>query len=135
MTTATTSDRQQFLFDAFITACEGGIGYWACIEKYHWRKPGVSTDAPIGADEDLDGFFAVITEEETGKSHRIDAKVIRKGINALAKGTCTFGGQPLSDEARKFYAKANAANDAGMLDSNTADNVVQAGLFNDIVYG
>jgi hypothetical protein len=135
MPTTTRSARQEFLFDVFVTALEGGINYWATVEEYHWRLPGVAEDAPCGADEDRTGFYAVITEQETGKTYRIDASVIRRGINQLAKGACTFGGQPLSDAARTFYAKANAANEAGMLDADTADNVVQSGLFADIVYG
>ena len=47
MLTAKTDLRKQFLFDVFVTALEGGIGYWSVAEEYHWKKDG----------EDLDGFF------------------------------------------------------------------------------
>jgi hypothetical protein len=133
MTTTTCGDRQQFLFDVFVTALEGGIGYWARIEKYHWRLP--DGHGSLTSDDDLDGFSALITEEETGKTYRVDRNVIRKGITALAKGAVTVASQPLSEHAKSFYALANRTNDAGMLDASDADNVVQAGLFAELVYG
>lgn len=133
-----TTERKRLLHYIFTTALEGGIGYWSSCLKYHWALKG--TDG----EEDLDGFFADIEETENedddgnAPKHRIDAEVIDRGINRLARNEATFGGKPLNGDGR-LYTLACALN--GPLaedvdyDAGDADNIVQAGLFNDIVYG
>jgi hypothetical protein len=141
---ALTTERKKLCHSIFVTALEGGIGYWSSCSKYHWSKPGTGPDSFEGRVDDLDGFFADIeeseNEDEDGKAptHRIDAEVIDRGINRLANGEATFGGRTLNGDGQ-LYKLACALN--GPLaedvdyDASDADNIVQAGLFNDIVYG
>jgi hypothetical protein len=97
-----TKSRKQFLFNVFVTALEGGIGYWACASEYHWRRPDAGENTHTLDAEDLDGFYAVvheITDDETDEHFvkpdrlgilpgdmyrkagmRIDADVLEKGI-------------------------------------------------------
>jgi hypothetical protein len=122
--------RKQFLFDVFVTALEGGIGYWSVAEAYHWTK---DYDAGSSAD-DLDGFYAIITDEEGGlvDKVRVDARTIARGIGVIQKGGAELH---LHDSYRSRILGASAINDSGEIDAGDADIIVQAGLFNEVVYG
>jgi hypothetical protein len=117
---------RQALLDVFVTALEGGIGYWSVCRRYRWALPD--------GEEDLDGFHAVIEETESGDDvppvHRIDAAVILRGLLLLAapgEGYSHF----------RAVARALLAGDDEVdYDAEVADAVVQAGLFDgQIVYG
>ena len=134
------TERKKILHYLFTTALEGGIGYWSRCSAYHW-----SQKAPDGElIEDLDGFYAVIEETENENEdgsvpkHRIDAAVIQRGIDRLSSGEATCGGKPLDGNGHihKLACALNGplAEDVDY-DAGDADNIVQAGLFNDIVYG
>lgn len=127
-------ERRALLQSIFITALEGGIGYWCNIIRYRWSKAG----AGEGLVDDIDNFRAEIQEDATGKRFTIDAEVIAKGLNALADGSATFGGQPLNTDGHLFkLARAlngPEGNDVDF-DAGDADSIVQAGLFGDVVYG
>lgn len=130
---ARSQERKQFLFDVFVTAMEGGCGYWSTREKYHIYVSGTEK-------EDLDGFNARIRddEDEDKPSYFIDINLIAKGINRIVNGSATCGGEPLSDgpeSLRSRIKKASAEMEAGDIDASDADCVIQVGLFNDIVYG
>jgi hypothetical protein len=131
------TSRDQFLHYLFTTALEGGIGYWSQAESYRWSVGDSNTD-------DLKGFKAVIIDTvtyaevdgEPASRYTIDRAVIAKGLNALAKGTATWGGKELHPSKVAFYVGLAATNgDGADWDANTADEVVQAGLFNDVRYG
>ncbi len=122
----------------FTTALEGGISYWATIEEYHWKKEGVPDTATMEEMVDVDGFYATVTEEGDPTPLRIDASTIHKAIKAILDGTATFGGQPLSPNGRiarlaKALDKSPTADPD--YDAGDADNLVQIGLFGDVVYG
>lgn len=118
----------QELLNVFTTALEGGIGYWSTASKYHWCTPGKEGEAYT---DDVTGFYAIIQDvEDNDKEYRIDAAVIKRGMRRLLEGTCTFGGKAWP-ESRSLWGRVMAED----YDSNDADNVVQAGLFGDIIYG
>jgi len=123
---------KEFLHDVFVTAIEGGgygVGSWADISVYRWShgKPDYEPDR--------DGFKAVVRDNEDDKAidHVIDAGVIEKGCKAILDRSCTFGGQPW--QGRSDLDHAIVSQDAGELDAISADMIVQAGLFGDVVYG
>ena len=66
--------RPEALHGLFVTALEGGIGYWSVATRYRWSIPGTDGET------DFDGFHAVIEEtesdEDTPPVHRIDAACI-----------------------------------------------------------
>lgn len=127
---AKSEKRKQFLFDAFVTAMEGGIGYWAYASKYHWRKDneeGLSID-------DVDGFYANIQDaecEDAFEPTTINQAVIVKGINKIFKDDEL----QINQNIRADVINASLKNDAGYLDAESADCIVQVGLFGEIVFG
>lgn len=126
-----TEARKQFLFDVFVTGLEGGIGYWAYSEKYHWTNDK-------GKTEDLEGFFSIVvdTEAEPGEEgaferSRIDADIIEKGINRILNDP-QF---KISDSIKETIRKGSVEMDAGEIDSDGADCIIQAGLLGSITFG
>lgn len=129
-----TQERKQFLADVFTTAIEGGINYWSQVEAYHWQ----GTEGRM-QDADLDGFYAEIIEIGDGDvatKHRIDVNVIAHGLNLL----CGSRKEPIKyAPTGRLLADLMLANRTngqdGDFDADSADCVVQAGLFGEIVYG
>lgn len=119
--------RPEALHGIFVTALEGGIGYWSVATRYRWSIPG--TDG----EEDLDSFHAVIEETESGEDtppvHRIDAEVIRRGLAYFA---APGDGYPHVREAALALLVGDEDVD---YDAEVADCIVQAGLFGEVVYG
>lgn len=143
-----TEARKRLCHNIFTTALEQGINYWATITAYHWRKADDSGEVDTYNACDIDGFYADIVETEDaeedeegkikGKAHRIDAAVIDRGINAVVNLTATFGGEGINPNGllrRLCYALNGPGGNDVDFDANDADNIVQIGLFNDVVYG
>lgn len=119
----------QMLLDVFTTALEGGIGYWSACSEYRWQKsePGSGGTRMI---EDTENFYAVIHDvEDDDKQYRIDRDVIKKGIAWLKEHPL---GNPYHRLAVLDLASGNEDVD---YDADTADAIVQAGLFGELVYG
>lgn len=113
----------EFVHDVFVTAVEGGI-FWAYIDQYHWSDGDRNPD--------LFGFFAVITDaEDATAKFRVDASVIAAGLRRIAAGPVEHLGEGL----RANIVKATIAGDAGEIDADDADTVVQIGLFGKVIYG
>lgn len=123
-----TNKRRQFLWDMFVTALEGGIGYWSSCNVYHiWRIPTQPSEGP-----DLRGFHATIEDiEDANKVYRIDAEVIQRGLRAIADGRVNVN----SDIRAAVLLASRTNGDDGDYDAGVADCVVQAGLFGEVVYG
>jgi hypothetical protein len=111
----------EFLRDVFTCALEGGIGYWSVAHRYMWEPKK---------------FIAVITEIEDAygaegtKKFKVNAAVIRKGIELLMAGTVH-----VNTTIAATLKDAVATGDTCMIDAEVADCIVQAGLFGEIVYG
>ena len=111
--------RTQFLTDVLITACEGGINFWACVDEYRPSKG-----------------FAVIcdyVEEEDARQYRVDLDVIARGLNRISKA----GQRYCHDESHGAPIRlANRTNgEDGDYDAYDASIVVQVGLFDEVIYG
>ena len=125
MSKAKTDSRKQFLFDVFVTALEGGIGYWAVAEEYHHSKEDK---------EDLEGFFAKVSDCEGNTfpdNLRIDKDVIVKGLNKIVNDNDL----KISETIRERIKESNRLNDAGLIDADDADCIVQVGLLGELVFG
>jgi hypothetical protein len=125
-TTLVETERDQALLDVFTTALEGGIGYWSVCSRYRWW---------VGPDADLDkqakDFIAVIEETEADEptTHVIDRTVIARGIRrAHDHGYSGYHGAALRMLQFGRYEELD-------YDADTADIIVQWGLFNEHVYG
>ena len=121
------SDRNEFLAYIGIAAVEGGITYWADIRNYRVTYSSAGTIAGPVTDvsvevRDREGYGA--------KWLAVDLATIRKGLDAIRKSDFRM--------ARSLVATVLAAdrdNDAGDIDAELADCIVQAGLFGKLVYG
>lgn len=118
------SERQQFLLDIMCGAIEGGTGYWAIARN-------VERDAELNY---LSYELADAEDEADSRQdppwHRVDAKVVELGIKRIREGVVN-----VSQDILARVVMADNSNDAGITDANDADCIVQAGIFNDIVYG
>lgn len=139
-------ERKQFYFDVFVTACEGGINYWARVRKYHWMNRDENTGKHIS--DDIDGFYAVVEDAEAyGEvedacfpKSKIDKEIIRKGVCRIINGCVkredgTHERLRIAEDIRSRICEASAQNDAGMLDAEDADCIVQVGLLGEIMFG
>lgn len=130
----TLTARDQALADVFTTALEGGIGYWSWASEYRW------------SDEDgnpVRDFRAEILEggdEEYGEDlpkHVIDRKVISRGIEALYQHMHSLHANGNANEYQWAAARDLRFGRYDLLDydADTADMIVQFGLFDEIRYG
>jgi hypothetical protein len=112
------TEREQYLDDILITAVEGGIGYWSVGRKYVWSDDG-PTSVEIRQDDEDDAPW-----------HLVDRSAIRKGIELVLSGEMSVH-ESYADTLRK----AEREKDAGYIDAEIADMIVQAAVLGDIVYG
>lgn len=117
----------EFVHDVFVTACEGGINFWAEVDQYHWSDGNRNPD--------LYGFFATVRaydiDDFDDAKFRVDASVIAAGLQQIAAGPVEYLGEGL----RTTIIQAAIAGDAGDIDANDADTIVQVGLFGRLIYG
>lgn len=122
------------LHGVFVTALEGGIGYWSTCSKYQWSTGDGTTD-------DLNGFHAIVsdTEDEDAVPFRIDAELVQRGITQfIAKdfNPRHSGYVRIQRLCLALQRGGSAAEDALCeMDASDADCIVQMGHFNEVVYG
>ena len=118
----TKTEREEFLDDVTTTALEGGIGYWSVCSSYKWK------DVPetVAIIEEFDEG----TGEPFGDKIRVDRALIEKGIKEILSGDTNTGQHMV-----KMVAVASVTNDAGDVDADVADCIVQVGAFGKLVYG
>lgn len=114
----------QTLADIIIVAVEGGIGYWSQTVTYRWTEGPIHTYADIIEVGDGD------EDEEDRKHHKIDLEVVKRGIER-----CLSQHSAAHSDIIEAVHRAVVEDDAGHVDSDAADVIVQFGLFNEIVYG
>lgn len=123
------TERDLFLRDVFVTACEGGINYWAYVQEYAWP--------------DLDRYYALVldTVEQTPVPLRIDRALINRGLRRIHRaaerqpvGENATSVKYLSHSCAKRISLALRIRDAGEIDADDADVIVQVGLFNEVRY-
>ena len=117
------NESDQFYFDIFVCAMEGGINYWASRDIYHHSTNG---------EDDLLGFKAAITEMDDygpGPQHIITRQTIVDGVREV------IGTERLPHETVKMVVDAKRYWDAGDIDADLADIIVQFGVLGDVIYG
>jgi hypothetical protein len=136
---------EEFTHDVFVTACEGGINYWADVSNYYHK------DSPH---VDFHGWSAVLTVDDADgygindslSIYTLNQQTIESGIYRLIHHFKTSQPESYSDPFlqsdvdRIGFAlyKADRANDYGAVrnvhDVEWADIIVQYGLFGELVY-
>jgi len=107
----------EFVRDVFNNAIEGGVNYWCRVTEYHWEDP------------DPAAVHAVVVETEVydhePETHRITLATVVTGIERI-----------LAKPQLRTGLVANIfAMDAGDIDADDADVIVQMGLFDQVIYG
>lgn len=121
----------QFLADVLTTAVEGGITYWATLAQVYRAKDG----DPLPLD-DLSVYGVDVHEEDDGGHvHRaVTLDTVHTGIHRIVSGSVE-----IAPSLRHVIAGAvlgyGEGPDAGDIDADAADVIVQAGLFGEVVYG
>lgn len=126
MTDQKISKRDRFYADIIITAVEGGTNYWAYSREYSWAK---DDEDPTLTRAQLCDMEAYDTDEE--KWHNVTTSTIAHAYYTIRKDS-NLG---ISSQARARFGCAFEDLDAGDLDANDADTIVQIGLFGKVIYG
>jgi hypothetical protein len=119
-----TIERTEYLADIIIGAVEGGIGYWSATSAYRHSGDPANTLAVVHEYDDASDTY-------TADRHEITPDTIAHGITCIRRGDL----RNLSDGRRTAILAADRHNDAGDLDSDLCDCIVQVALFGDVVYG
>lgn len=109
-----------------------GVGSWGDIVTYHWYLND-DPDQP-----DYDGFHAVVSNREPSDypgvpkwtRRRIDGRVILRGIKRVLEGGIETG----ANKQTREEALAMMTGEGAIGDAITADQIVQVGLFGEVVY-
>lgn len=113
----------EFLADILITAVEGGINYWAQVESYtHSRGPEYTRAMLTPADGEAGGWPA--------KHVVLDTTVVLTGLQRVLGHKVGCG-----EEVMNWIVSGSLNDDAGEIDADAADVIVQAGIFGELVYG
>jgi hypothetical protein len=144
MNTTQTTERDSAYLSIFITALEGGIGYWSACSRYHWTT-ATKEQNPLDH-EDVLGFYATIhdregewfdelldevTKDEDQRSVRIDRAVIARGVGKFIKKDY----RPDSYFGRAKVALQWSKWDDLDVDADIADVIVQLGIFEKEIFG
>lgn len=117
--------------DILCNAFEGGqcgIGYWACAD-----------DVEHGSEDPLNELYyksisifdAECDEpEESEWRHKVDYDAIRRGLQLVLSPEFK-----VNDTIRGYVQAGVVNNDAGNIDAEAADVIVQAACFGKLVYG
>lgn len=110
--------------DLAVTAAEGGIGYWAQMETYEWRR-WHGSDNPADALPVADDFvyytIHALSEDESefnGPAVDVTPALIKRGF-----GLYREQGRTLDTDGPSY------------LDADAADVIVQLGVYGKVVYG
>ena len=127
----------------FVTACEGGVNYWADVADYRWA---IRVNGELI--EDLEGFSATLHDNEDDDEPVLvlDRAVMVKGIMAVLNASFPFydpNGTKTQCETVKnlgSWVHENVVHcflnpDIADFDADIADQVAQIGLFGEVRYG
>lgn len=115
---------EDFLAGVMTTALEGGIGYWSKCSHVKRREDLWITSCRIyefDDDEDV---------PEGAEGVPLTLKHIGLGIERLVSGEVG-----VNSTLRGYISQGVAEKDAGHIDADAADVIVQAGLLGEIRYG
>lgn len=122
--------------DIAITAAEGGINYWAVVDRYDWARwapDSEPTEVPTDfvfytivavTEGDLDDLRDDCVRRDIEMDLKVTPTLIARGIERYLAGIDVFKGRPLDD-----------MDDFAAMDAAEADCVIQLGAFGTLVFG
>ena len=108
--------------DIVVTALEGGIGYWACLDNTTSEFKGVPKDTPTA-------FWCWKLLKEGKPLRFIDAEDVDEGETWWLTLQMLLNGIKLATEQGYWDG------DVDGMDANDADTVFQLAMFGDVIYG
>lgn len=120
---------RQFVYDALTTSIECGynaVHYWGVVHKVerdsdlNVLRYGLSLIEPIGDHND----------EKIGSGVVVDSNTVQLGIQRLLDGSV-----PIDSIIRGYVFSAVIERDAGHIDADAADCIIQAGVFGELIFG
>lgn len=118
---AESAERQQLFKDVLTNWIDTCFGLWAAVQERAERdSEGYATSVKVQDCEDDDEPIHTVTLDTVRVGF---ARVMGGNVKALHAG---YIGN---------IAGAYATNDGGMIDADDCDIIVQAGLFNEVIYG
>lgn len=138
---ARSAERAEFLSDIIVAAVEGGTGYWAQVSQYQVASYSpVKADArpivgtmrpPIGTD--TRAVLHPLKDDDSGYEREgkvVDLDVVAKGVGLVTRRKVT-----LNLALKAAIHEASIENNAGYIDADAADVIVQLGLYGQVVFG
>jgi hypothetical protein len=121
------SEREQFFSDVLTTAVEGGINYWAAVSNYCFE------------DEDGNDVPASVTvhemDDETGDYKEPGVPITTKEIGAAITKILGEEMKYIPSRTRADIFAASIENDAGDIDADIADTIMQIAVLGEVTYG
>ena len=111
-------ERQQMYFDAFITAIEGGVQYWANVNDYWYDKDNLVAGATVTDREDF------------AETYEVTVETISVGLNRILNKKAN-----LSDASVTHFRRNFKSLDDWDLDALDCDEILQTGIFGEPIYG
>lgn len=138
--TKRSEERQQFLWDIMTTALEGGVGYWSVADEidahrpedvFDWHYNSYVLYCTDGGKEPVDCGNGT---DDPCKGHKVTPETVAKGL-----GLGTLNEEKGKDigwhySRRKHVITANRENEAGDIDADDADCIVQLGVFGRVIF-
>jgi hypothetical protein len=138
---ARSAERAEFLSDIIVAAVEGGTGYWAQVSQYQVASYSpVKADArvivgtmhpPIGTD--TRAVLHPLKDDDSGYEREGQVVDIEKVATSVVK--FNRGEVKVNLGLARVIWEASSENDAGMIDAEAADVIVQVALFGEVVFG
>ena len=130
--------RTEFLGDIIVTAVEGGTGYWAQVSQYQYDETlldpkGVRVIVGERQGDATQATLHELNDDESGyrdEGLELTLDAVARGIGRIKSGEIG-----VNSRLRKEILIGDRENDAGNIDADGADVIVQAGLLGEIRYG
>jgi hypothetical protein len=119
----------QFLADVLTTAVEGGINYWCVANSVDRARTGDGTNL-----DDLSVVRVVGADFYGGPRCDFDLDTVHLGIDRIVAGRIEIAPSIRAAVVTAVLGYGDGP-DAGDIDADLADVIVQAGALNGVVYG
>ncbi len=135
---ASTKDVHEFLVDVLTTFAENRQYSWFDVKDYEWVRPNLEGGTAKRTPEGWANAYGKVrvNRSEEGKRNGnwlpLDVELIAEGFRKIA---VTPNKADLGDQARARILGALAIQDAGMIDINDADVILQVAVLGSVIYG
>lgn len=122
---------EEDVVDLMVTAIEGGIGYWACLDnssETYVNADACKSDAEVAADILLAGGNVTFLDDDDRNTFWT------LNLSMLLSGIRDFLATPYGHECIRFEG-SRVSIDFGMVDADRADQIIQYAMFGNLIFG